>query len=96
LRFAFFVLKLGELIKNKLGPAHSLAMSRLLADSVIKIELDLEQAIRYLQKKDIDVEKNQPGWQLICFESHPLGWVKVMPNRLNNYYPMELRILKDN
>jgi NOL1/NOP2/fmu family ribosome biogenesis protein len=96
LRVAYFGVKLGELMKNKLVPAHSLAMSRLLADSVIKIELDREQAIRYLQKKDIDVEKNQSGWQLICFESHPLGWVKVMPNRLNNYYPMELRILKDN
>jgi 16S rRNA C967 or C1407 C5-methylase (RsmB/RsmF family)/NOL1/NOP2/fmu family ribosome biogenesis protein len=96
LRVAYFGVKLGELMKNKLVPAHSLAMSRLLADSVIKIDLNLEQAIRYLQKKDIDVEKNQPGWQLICFESHPLGWVKVMPNRLNNYYPMELRILKDN
>jgi NOL1/NOP2/fmu family ribosome biogenesis protein len=62
----------------------------------MKIELNREQAIRYLQKKDIDVEKTQPGWQLICFNNHPLGWVKVLQNRLNNYYPMELRILKDN
>jgi 16S rRNA C967 or C1407 C5-methylase (RsmB/RsmF family)/NOL1/NOP2/fmu family ribosome biogenesis protein len=96
LRVAYFGVKLGEIMKSGLVPAHSLAMSRLLADPVIKIELNSEQAIRYLQKKDIDVEKGQPGWQLICFENHPLGWVKVMPNRLNNYYPMELRILKDN
>ncbi|TMI63466.1 MAG: hypothetical protein E6H07_11825 [Bacteroidetes bacterium] len=96
MRVAYFGVKLGELMKAKLVPAHSLAMSRLLADSVMKIELNREQAIRYLQKKDIDVEKSQPGWQLICFNNHPLGWVKVLQNRLNNYYPMELRILKDN
>ena len=96
LRVAYFGVKLGELMKGKLVPAHSLAMSRVLADSIMKIELNREQAIRYLQKKDIDVEKSQPGWQLICFENHPLGWVKVLQNRLNNYYPMELRILKDN
>ena len=95
LRVAYFGVKLGELMKGKLVPEHSLALSRLLADSVIKIELDWEQSIRYLQKKDIDVGKSQPGWQLICFENHPLGWVKVLPNRINNYYPMELRILKD-
>ncbi|TAJ53096.1 MAG: hypothetical protein EPO58_10940, partial [Chitinophagaceae bacterium] len=29
------------------------------------------------------------------FEELPLGWVKVLPNRVNNYYPAEWRILKE-
>jgi 16S rRNA C967 or C1407 C5-methylase (RsmB/RsmF family)/NOL1/NOP2/fmu family ribosome biogenesis protein len=95
LRVAYFGVRLGEIMKNKLVPAHALAMSNLISDAAPRIELDLEQAIRYLQKKDIAVEKSGLGWQLICFHKHPLGWVKLMPGRLNNYYPMELRILKD-
>jgi len=95
LRVAYFGVKLGEIMKNKIVPAHALAMSNLVSDVTPRIELNLEQSIRYLQKKDIAVEKSGLGWQLICFNNHPLGWVKLMPGRLNNYYPMELRILKD-
>jgi NOL1/NOP2/sun family putative RNA methylase len=95
LRVAYFGVRVGDIMKNKLVPAHALAMSNLIGDSVPRINLDFEQAIRYLQKKDIAVEKSERGWQLICFQNHPIGWVKLMPGRLNNYYPMELRILKD-
>ena len=96
LRTAYFGTRLGELMKNKLVPVHSLALSNLLLNSVPKISLSLDQSIRYLQKKDIDVEKNSKGWQLVCFNDQPLGWVNVLQNRINNYYPKELRILKDN
>jgi NOL1/NOP2/fmu family ribosome biogenesis protein len=24
----------------------------------------------------------------------PLGWINALPNRINNYYPKELRILR--
>jgi NOL1/NOP2/fmu family ribosome biogenesis protein len=77
-------------------PAHALALSHLLLISVPALSLNLDQAIRYLQKKDIDIEKKEKGWQLVCFNNHPLGWVNILPNRINNYYPKELRILKDN
>lgn len=95
LRVSYFGTYLGEIMKERLVPAHSLAMSNLLIEIVPKISLNLDQAIRYLQKKDIDVKKNHKGWQLVCFNNHQLGWVNVLPNRINNYYPKELRILKD-
>jgi NOL1/NOP2/fmu family ribosome biogenesis protein len=95
LRVSYFGTYLGEIMKKRLVPAHSSAMSSLLLEIVPKITLNLDQAIRYLQKKDIDVKKNHKGWQLVCFNNHPLGWVNVLPNRINNYYPKELRILKD-
>lgn len=86
----------GELIRDKLIPDHALAMSPLVSNSVRKTELDLEDAIQYLKRKDIKAEMNQKGWQMVNYEGHPLGWVNVLSNRINNYYPQELRILKDN
>jgi 16S rRNA C967 or C1407 C5-methylase (RsmB/RsmF family)/NOL1/NOP2/fmu family ribosome biogenesis protein len=95
LRVSYFGVKAGELMRNKMIPAHALAMSHLISDSVPRILLNTDQAIQYLQKKDFNVETNTKGWQLICFENHPLGWVNMLPNRVNNYYPKELRILKE-
>jgi NOL1/NOP2/fmu family ribosome biogenesis protein len=34
------------------------------------------------------------GWTLVQFEGRNLGWIKVLANRSNNYYPTEWRILK--
>jgi NOL1/NOP2/fmu family ribosome biogenesis protein len=52
-------------------------------------------ALRYLRKENPDVETNTKGWALMMYESMPLGWAKILPNRINNYYPKELRILKE-
>ncbi|MBK6995726.1 MAG: hypothetical protein IPH31_12640 [Lewinellaceae bacterium] len=32
------------------------------------------------------------GWTLARYEGLNLGWVKILPNRLNNYLPQERRI----
>ena len=83
-------------MRDKLIPAHALAMSNLLADTVQRVHLNYEQAIRYLQRKDINNEAGAKGWQVVCFDNkYPLGWVNMLSNRVNNYYPKELRILKD-
>ena len=34
------------------------------------------------------------GWVLAGFGGLALGWIKAMPNRMNNYLPMERRIRK--
>lgn len=36
----------------------------------------------------------RPGWTLLQYQSAPLGWIKILQNRINNYYPKEWRILK--
>lgn len=84
----------GELVRDKLVPDHALAMSLLVNDKVIKANLNFDDAIAYLQRKDIAVSAEN-GWQLACYNNHPLGWMNVLPNRVNNYYPKELRILKE-
>jgi 16S rRNA C967 or C1407 C5-methylase (RsmB/RsmF family)/NOL1/NOP2/fmu family ribosome biogenesis protein len=86
----------GELVRDKLIPGHGLAMSMLVPGLVGRIELNYEQAIQYLQRKDIGLDAKEKGWHLVNYEGHSLGWINVLPNRINNYYPKELRILKDN
>lgn len=85
----------GELVRDKLVPEHALALSGLVAPGIPVTGLDLDQAIAYLQRKDIALEGAIKGWQLVSYEGQILGWVNVLPNRVNNYYPREMRILKD-
>ena len=85
----------GELFGEKFAPAHSLAMSNLVQKTTAYTELDYEQAIKYLQRKELNVTIKDPGWQLMKYKGFNLGWVKALSNRINNYYPKELRILKD-
>lgn len=86
----------GELMRDKLVPEHALAMSPFVQDHIKKIDLSKEQAINYLKRKDIEVTTANKGWQLAAYQGYPLGWINVLTNRINNYYPKELRILKDN
>ena len=83
------------MIRDKVVPDHALAMSGLVSDHILRMELDHDQAIRYLKKKEINVKIEKTGWHLIMHQGQPLGWMNVLPGRMNNYYPKELRILKD-
>ncbi len=85
----------GELVRDKLIPDHSIAMSGLVSDRVIHLELNYDQAIQYLQRKEFRLETKHKGWQLVTYAGYALGWVNVLSNRINNYYPKELRILKE-
>ena len=86
---------IGELFRNKLVPDHALAMSPLANQSIEKTTLPYEEAINYLKRKELKIDTANKGWQLVKYEGHSLGWINVLHNRINNYYPKELRILKD-
>lgn len=86
--------RVGEWMRDKLIPDHALAMTVRVNNEIPRLDLDIEQAIRYLQRKEITGGATR-GWQLAQFSGHNLGWVNVLPNRVNNYYPKELRILKE-
>lgn len=88
-------IKTGEIIRDKLVPDHALALSEIVSDKINRIELEYEDVILYLKKKDISILPEKKGWSLVCFRNHQLGWVNVLSNRMNNYYPKMLRILKD-
>ncbi|GAB5538289.1 MAG: rRNA cytosine-C5-methyltransferase [Salibacteraceae bacterium] len=73
-------------------PQHGLAM---LPQQNVDIHLDLDQALDYLRGETLrlTVGLSKP-WSLVGFENVPLGWVKVVPDRLNNHYPKHFRLRK--
>jgi 16S rRNA C967 or C1407 C5-methylase (RsmB/RsmF family)/NOL1/NOP2/fmu family ribosome biogenesis protein len=75
-------------------PSHELALSGWFKGGFPLLELDLENALSYLRRKEFFVD-GQKGWNLMCFGGLPIGWAKLLPNRINNYYPAEWRILKE-
>ena len=85
--------KLGTIIRNELIPAHELAVSNIINSDIPKIEADKETALQYLRRQEIKLDTDTRGWILITYKKLPLGWIKVLPNRVNNYYPKEWRIL---
>lgn len=87
--------KAGHPSAKELIPDHQLAASILVSDELPSVSLDLRQALQYLRKEDPVVSTRVRGWALIKYEGMNLGWAKILPNRMNNYYPKELRILKE-
>jgi 16S rRNA C967 or C1407 C5-methylase (RsmB/RsmF family)/NOL1/NOP2/fmu family ribosome biogenesis protein len=86
--------RIGKLMGNDLVPDHELALSIATNKGVVlQTELTYKQAIQYLRRENIDMGIVDKGWSLMTYEGHPLGWAKLLPNRINNYYPKELRIL---
>jgi len=73
-------------------PEHALALSTF-NHQFPKSELSKEEALSYLRKQDIKPDAAQ-GWCLMTYLGLGLGWIKNLPNRANNYYPSEWRILK--
>ncbi len=84
---------LGDIIRNEIIPSHALALSNIVSSSTASIEVSLEEALQYLRKSEWAPQTKLKGWALIKFNSIALGWVKVIGNRINNYYPKEWRIL---
>lgn len=76
-------------------PEHELALSDLWRGQFVPLPLTREQALQYLRRKELLLPDSPTGWHLVAFDGLPLGWVKVLPNRVNNYYPAEWRILKE-
>lgn len=85
---------LGQIMKEKLVPQHSLALSTIISDNIRANELSYGEAINYLQRQELNFNSSGKGWQLVRYKGYNLGWINILPNRINNYYPKELRILK--
>ena len=82
--------------KNSLQPSHSLALSNSLNSNLFpKVESNYEQAISYLRTESLTLPTDIPlGYVLVCYQNHPLGFVKNLGSRANNLYPSEWRIRK--
>ena len=86
---------LGKMIRKDIIPDHELAMYQAI-EFQERVEFDLKQALMYLKKDTFVLPETSKGWHLASFQGLPLGWVKNLGNRMNNYYPSNYRILKQN
>jgi len=75
-------------------PAHDLALNNNIRKDVPSVELNEEEAITYLRCETPKVKSEHLGWCLATYQGLNLGWMKLMPGRLNNYFPKDWRILK--
>ena len=74
-------------------PAHALAMSMEIHADWPSLELSREDALRFLKKETFDLPVGaSTGWTLARYAGLNLGWMKILPNRMNNYFPQERRI----
>ena len=86
-------LKMGKIIRNDLIPSHELAQSIEISSAIPAIELQLKEAINYLRKDQINIDTgNVQGWSIVKYKGLNLGWIKILNNRINNYFPVEQRI----
>lgn len=71
-------------------PLHGMAMSNIKMEH---IELDEENSLQFLRKETISLPRNlKKGWTIVGFQNNPLGWLKIIDQRSNNYYPSWLRL----
>jgi len=85
-------LLLGECKKNRFEPSQALAMTMKMDDYISSINMSINDpnVIRYLKGETIEIEEikttKPSGWQLICVDSFPLGWGKLLGTTLKNKY----------
>lgn len=87
---------MGQLFKGKLKPdqalAHFVGLNR---DAVAVAALSREEALGYLRRQEVAVDRFTEGLNLVVYDDLPMGFAKRIGNRVNNLYPSVLRILKN-
>jgi len=93
LRVISYGLTVAQFKKNDLLPEHTFALSidrnPLVFDTV---DLDLRDALLFQKKDEIRISSTTKGWLLVQYQGIPLGFIKNLGNRANNYFPKEWRI----
>lgn len=86
--------RIGTFKGRQFIPAHELALRTDLSQDIPSVHADLEQSLQYLRRTPVQPEFHpaQSGWHLVRYGSYPLGWIKAVPGRINNYYPQAYRI----
>ena len=93
LRIISFGLPVAQFKKNDLLPEHTFALSVDRNPDIFEtIELDLRDALLFQKKEEIRISSTAKGWLLVQYQGVPLGFVKNLGNRVNNYFPKEWRI----
>jgi 16S rRNA C967 or C1407 C5-methylase (RsmB/RsmF family)/NOL1/NOP2/fmu family ribosome biogenesis protein len=86
-------LEMGEIKKKNIIPLPALALSVFLNQAAFpQVALEYPDALRYLARQHFEVVLPDGDWILVTYKGIPLGWLKKIDSRFNNYYPIEWRI----
>ena len=85
--------EVGNFMHNDFIPTHALALSEIVNSTIKRIELNESDAIKYLKKESVSLVEDYTGWAIATYYGFALGWMKLLKNRMNNYYPKSSRIL---
>jgi NOL1/NOP2/fmu family ribosome biogenesis protein len=93
LRVISYGLPIAQFKKNDLLPEHTYALSvDRNPDLFVTLELDLRDALLFQKKDEIKVQTTEKGWMVVQYQGVPLGFIKNLGTRANNYFPKEWRI----
>ncbi len=59
------------------------------------VEVNLQTALKYLHRDSLTLPEAAPGYNVLRYQGHPLGFVKNVGARCNNLLPKGRRILMD-
>ena len=83
-------LQLATSKKNRLEPAHSLALSLKPEEIQKKWVIGKEEAERFIRGESLSCE-GEKGWLLLCYGNYPVGFGKASNGQIKNHYPKGLR-----
>ncbi|MCM3627213.1 RsmB/NOP family class I SAM-dependent RNA methyltransferase [Paenibacillus glycanilyticus] len=86
-------LHLGDIRKNRLEPAHALALA-VRSDAAAWVQSyapDAPEIAAYLRGETLPAAGDASGWGLVAVDGLPLGWAKASGGQLKNHLPKGLR-----
>ncbi len=89
-RFLRYGLHIGQIIKDRFEPSHSLALAIKKTQNIYNITNETE--LKDYLHGDVLYSENTPnGWVIICYQNIPIGFGKNVNGTIKNYYPKGLR-----
>ena len=84
----------GKIIRDDARPSPAAALNiQLNREMFPHLDCSREEAIKFLRSEPPSLPGGCPaGWILVTYSGIPLGWVRNIGSRLNNYHPKEWRI----
>jgi len=85
-------IRVGKGAENDWIPDHELALANILKEDRATLELSKPDVLHFLKGESFEGHLKERGWRLISYGGQGMGWVKLLGNRINNYYPKSWRI----
>lgn len=87
---------LGEIVKNRIEPHHSVFMAAQKSEcrSAVDFDLTSDEIQKFLHGEEIAVPSEVKGYTAVCVNEITVGFGKASNGRLKNKYPKGLRILR--